>query len=217
MQAHFRGKRHQRRLGSGGRTPEGGSAAGGGLQSCPLCCVTTTSVEHMELHLAGKAHQRKLRILAVQRSKVLLVLFCLTVRQVQPSFFGRILSPSCNACHCGQFTLAYVPLTLCNFATFHRDSKQVPCLLAFRGHPVPTIKVSRPAASAYEAGANYICAARFLVHWAGRAGRQQHGGAGKRRSRGCGCVWERACWDRHTCGSRPRVRVPHVQHHHDIP
>lgn len=65
-QAHFGGKRHQRRLGGGG-------GGGGGLQACQLCRVTTTSAEHMALHLAGRAHQRKLRILAVQRRKVCLV------------------------------------------------------------------------------------------------------------------------------------------------
>lgn len=70
LEAHFQGKRHQRRLGNGGRNSDGGSCSGSrNLQSCPLCCVTTTSAEHMELHLAGKAHQRKLRILAVQRRK----------------------------------------------------------------------------------------------------------------------------------------------------
>ena len=63
LQAHFSGKRHQRRLGGGG-------GGGGGLQACQLCRVTTTSGEHMALHLAGRAHQRKLRILAVQRRKV---------------------------------------------------------------------------------------------------------------------------------------------------
>lgn len=64
-QAHYQGKRHQRRVGGGGA-----GGAGGGLQSCPLCRVTTTSAEHMALHLRGRAHQRKLRILAVQRGRV---------------------------------------------------------------------------------------------------------------------------------------------------
>ena len=54
-QAHLAGKRHQRKV-----------ECGAGPQVCALCNITTTSAEHMALHLRGKAHLRKQKIAEIQ-------------------------------------------------------------------------------------------------------------------------------------------------------
>ena len=43
---------------------------GAGPQVCALCNITTTSAEHMALHLRGKAHLRKQKIAEIQARQV---------------------------------------------------------------------------------------------------------------------------------------------------
>lgn len=51
------GRKHQRKCGSGPHL-------------CELCNITTTSEDHMTLHLRGKSHQRKQKIHDIQMRQV---------------------------------------------------------------------------------------------------------------------------------------------------